>query len=80
MDNSNFDPKSHFGARLRTLRLSRGLTQEALAAKAGIDRTYISSCERGKRNITLEVLYRLSEALRVSPKDLLPDQFELEGI
>ena len=79
MSNANFNPRIRFGARLRDLRLSKGLTQEALAAKAELDRTYISSCERGKRNVTLESIYRLSDALGVSPKDLIPDQYELEG-
>ena len=80
MSSSEFDPKARFGQRLKDIRMSRGLTQEDLGAKSGLDRTYISSCERGRRNITLESIYRLSHALGVSPKDLVPDPLELEGI
>lgn len=79
MEKSTFDPKTRFGQRLRDIRISKNLTQENLAAKAGLDRTYVSSCERGKRNVTLEVVYKLSDALGVSPKELVPDQYELEG-
>lgn len=79
MNKKVFDPKSSVGARLRAVRKAKGLTQECLADAASIDRTYISGCERGKRNITIEVLYRLSDALDVSPKDLVPDKYELAG-
>jgi len=65
------DFKKLFGKRLRELRLARGLSQEALAHEADLDRTYVSSCERGKRNISLENLYRLSAALGVKPEDLV---------
>lgn len=63
--------KTAFGLRLRELRLRKGLSQEALAGEAGLDRTYVSSCERGKRNISLENIYRLAEALSVEPYQLL---------
>lgn len=48
-----------------------GLTQEELAERAGIDRTYLSEIERGQANPTYQVLVRLSEALGVSICDLL---------
>lgn len=69
LDNS--DPKTSFGLRLRELRLLAGLSQEALGDIAGLDRTYISSCERGKRNASLEVLHKLGAALNISPSALL---------
>jgi transcriptional regulator with XRE-family HTH domain len=59
-----------FGRRLRDLRTEQHLSQEELADKAGLDRTYISSCERGKRNISLENIYRLAEALNTRPEEL----------
>lgn len=68
---SEKNPKEAFGLRLRGLRLSRGMSQETLAHGAGLDRTYISSCERGKRNISLENIHRLAKALGVSPAALL---------
>jgi transcriptional regulator with XRE-family HTH domain len=65
------DAKRLFGLRLRELRLARGLSQEKLAWQAGLDRTFISSCERGQRNISLENIYRLATALDVEPIELL---------
>ncbi len=65
------DPRIRFGLRLRELRHSRGLSQEQLAYEAGLDRTYVSSCERGRRNIGLVNIHRLAAALGVSPEELL---------
>jgi transcriptional regulator with XRE-family HTH domain len=48
---------------LRRLRVKKGLSQEALAVDAGIDRTYVSRLERGLENPTVAVLERLSQAL-----------------
>jgi len=61
------DIRASFGKRLREIRVSRGLSQEALAFEAKLDRTYVSSCERGQRNISLDNIHRLARALRVSP-------------
>ena len=61
------DPLPDFAQRLRQLRLERGLSQEALAAVAGLDRTYVSSCEAGRRNVTLRTICRLAVALQVDP-------------
>ena len=63
--------KQTFGLRLRELRRARGLSQESLAELAALDRTYVSSCERGHRNISLENIYRLAAALGVEPAELL---------
>lgn len=62
---------NNFGERLRTLRLSRKLTQEELSALADFSRSYYTEIETGKRNISLLNLYRLADCLNVSPKDLL---------
>lgn len=59
-----------FGLRVRALRLERGLSQEALAAEAGIHRTYIGGIERGLRNPALKNIAALARALRVPVKDL----------
>ena len=48
---------------VRRERLARGLTQEALADLCGLDRTYISAIERRERNISLNTLGRILEAL-----------------
>lgn len=50
---------------IRSLRQERGLTQEDLADKAGLDRTYISGVERAVRNITLDSLEQIITALGV---------------
>jgi transcriptional regulator with XRE-family HTH domain len=48
---------------LRRLRVKRGLSQEALAGDAGIDRTYVSRLERGLENPTIGLLEQLADAL-----------------
>ena len=63
------DIKGQFGNRLRELREARGLSQEALAHEAGLDRTYVSSVERGKRNISIENIERLAIALQINIED-----------
>src|ERR1051325_11249589 len=55
---------------IRRLRLERGLTQEALAVDAGIDRTYVSRLERGLENPTIAVLEKLARALSSNIEEL----------
>ena len=62
-----------FGQRLRVLRQERGLSQEALADSAGVHRTYVGSVERGERNIALDNINALADALGVSPARLVDD-------
>jgi transcriptional regulator with XRE-family HTH domain len=52
------------GSRIRAQRKHIGLSQEQLALVAGVDRSYFGAVERGERNITFLVLYRLCLALR----------------
>jgi transcriptional regulator with XRE-family HTH domain len=59
-----------FGDRVRELRKGRGLSQEQLGHVAGLDRTYIGGVERGERNISLDNIWLLADALNVSPSDL----------
>lgn len=59
------------GVTIRLLRQQRGLSQEALANLAHIDRSYMSGIERGRRNISLLNMARIATALRVSLTDLL---------
>lgn len=60
-----------FGDQLRTLRILRGFSQEELAEHAGLHRTYVSSAERGERNISLINIFKLAAALDVQAADLL---------
>ena len=57
------DIKQKIGERIRKLRKDRGLSQEAFADLAGIDRTYLNSVENGKRNISIINLEKISQAL-----------------
>lgn len=62
---------AHFGAAVRDHRERLGLSQEALADKAGLHRTYIGSVERGERNLSIGNVYALADALEVHIQDLL---------
>lgn len=62
-----------FGQRVRELRLERGLTQEKLAALAGMHFSAIGHIERASRSSTLDTVFKLARALEVQPKDLVPD-------
>ncbi|MCU0915715.1 MAG: helix-turn-helix transcriptional regulator [Planctomycetes bacterium] len=64
--NSSKDLTAAFADVLRQLRERAGLSQETLATKSGLDRTYISLLERGQRQPTLKTLARLAEALDTS--------------
>lgn len=61
---------SAVGKSLSTIRRERGLSQEHVAFHAGITQCYLSDAERGKRNISLKVLYNLAKALDVEPIEL----------
>ncbi|SHJ16570.1 DNA-binding transcriptional regulator, XRE-family HTH domain [Cruoricaptor ignavus] len=54
-----------FGSRVRELRKTEGLSQEDLADKADLHRTYIGMIERGEKNITLQNIYRIAQALNI---------------
>lgn len=60
-----------FGEKVRSERLKLGLSQEELAARAGVHRTYIGMIERAEKNITLENIEKIATALRLKAKDLL---------
>jgi len=60
-----------FGARLRELRKSKGLSQEELAFRAELDRSFVGQVERGERNISLFNIYKLAKGLEVTSSLLL---------
>lgn len=59
-----------FGEVIRMLRKDQNISQEELAFKAGVHRTYIGMIERGEKNITLENIQKLSHALNISMKTI----------
>jgi transcriptional regulator with XRE-family HTH domain len=60
-----------FGDALRELRKERGISQEALALKAGLNRGYYSGVERGQRNISLTNIAKLADALDLPASEVL---------
>lgn len=58
------------GKRIRELRLMTGLSQEKFALKIGLDRTYYSSVENGKRNIAIINLKKIADGLEVSLSEM----------
>ena len=58
--------KEKIGQRIRALRKELSLSQEALALKAEVDRTYITDVENGHRNVSIEILEKIISALNVS--------------
>ena len=64
------DSRSPFGARLRTLRTERHLSQEKLGKMIKVNRNFVGEVERGKQNICLDNILQLARALKVSPRDL----------
>ena len=63
------DVKSLFGDRVRELRKAAGLSQEELADRAELDRSYVGCIERGERNLSIENICRLAKAIGVAPAD-----------
>ncbi len=75
------DVKKPFGTSVRTWRGRIGISQEELARRAGLHRTYVCDVERGARNVTLQSIERLAQALEISVSTLLgyPRQTGAEG-
>ena len=59
-----------FGARLREVRRRKGLSQEQLALRSELDRSFVGQVERGERNISLTNIYKLARGLGVTPNSL----------
>jgi transcriptional regulator with XRE-family HTH domain len=61
-----------FGKLLRAKRNSIGISQEELAFRSGLHRTYVGSVERGERNLSLENIFLFAKALGCAPSALIP--------
>jgi len=68
------DIKMKIGKHLRSLRISKDLTQEKLSYESNVDKTYISEVENGKRNISVINLERLTAAMDCNLKDFFNHQ------
>jgi transcriptional regulator with XRE-family HTH domain len=76
MDND--DILEAFGKKVQEERLKHGLSQEKLAEIAGLDRTYISSMERGRRNVSLLNIIKVASALSIPPSIFLEGIGEID--
>lgn len=71
MKDSGFQEyRKSFGLRVKTIRKRSGLSQEELAERSKLHRNYISDVERGRRNLSLDALLKLSSGLGISIRDL----------
>ena len=68
------DAKKTFGTSVKAWRKRLGFSQEELAERADLHRTYVSDVERGARNLSLESMTRIAEALRISVAELFPPE------
>ena len=71
--------QARFGDRVREFRHDLGLSQEALALKAGINRTYVASLEAGMRNPSLDLMAKLARALEIDLADLVAGLQKVRG-
>ena len=62
-----------FGKRIKKLRKETGLSQEKFALKIGMDRTYYSSVESGKRNISLQNIEKIANGFEITISQLFND-------
>lgn len=73
------DLRQTFATNLRRIRRAKGLSQEALAVDAGVNRTYLGNLERGTQYVGLEIIGRLADALQVEPTEFLKAQKRNSG-
>ena len=64
------DKLKAFGAKIRNIRIERGLSQEKLAFLAGLHRTYIGAIERGERNVSSRNIEKIAKTLKVDLEEL----------
>jgi transcriptional regulator with XRE-family HTH domain len=71
MEKDQLTNEEAFGNVLRDVRLTKGLSQEELAYRSGLHRTYISILERGLKSPSLSTIFRLFSILEIKPQDFL---------
>lgn len=70
------DARKLFAKKLRQIRQAQGLSQETLADLAGLHRTYVGSIERSERNVSIDNIERLAQALEVDIVEFFRDESE----
>jgi transcriptional regulator with XRE-family HTH domain len=65
------DLRETFATNLRRLRNAKGMSQDALAYESEISRSYLSQIEKGKYNVSIEIIGRLADALKAEPEEFL---------
>jgi transcriptional regulator with XRE-family HTH domain len=78
-NNTKLDPSAAFGQLLRKHRLRQKMSQEALAAKSGYERAFISLIELGKTNPSLRSIFDICGSLRMKPSVFLRQVEQLSG-
>jgi transcriptional regulator with XRE-family HTH domain len=73
------DVKKQYGRAIRQRRQELGWSQEHLAAQARLHRTYVADVERGQRNISLENIIKMAEALQLTPGEFFSQYFPQDG-
>ena len=72
-------PNATLARNLRAFRIEREWSQELMAEKCGLHRTYVGAIERGERNVTLHTLNELAMALGVAPAELISERRSRRG-
>lgn len=70
---STSEQRIKLGKRIKELRREKGITQIDLAAKVGIDRSYLGFIERGERNVSFDVMAEIAKALDIGMNELTRD-------
>jgi len=65
------DIKKQLGKKVKEIRLKKGYSQEEIAFRCGLHRTYISDIERGGRNVSVENIKKIADAFNIDPSELL---------
>ena len=66
--------KDQVGIRIKQLRIAKGLSQEKLGLEVGLDRTYITSVENGKRNISIQNLEKIWSFFKLTPSQFFDSE------
>lgn len=78
-DDLRLERRRGFGLRVRRLREVQALSQEVLAERAQLHRTYVGSVERGERNPSLDSIYALADGLSLHVSQLFEDKADRAG-